>query len=339
MKILIVGLGSVGRRHLQNLATLGVRQLAAVTQNRCSLPQAGLPPYLPFASLEEGLAWGPDAVFICNPTRFHRETALAAAHCGCHLFIEKPVSDQLEGLAELLELVEKKDLIVQVGFQFRFFPVFQEIRNRIAQGAIGRVIAAHAHWGEYLPAWHPWEDYRGGYSAREDIGGGVVLTLCHPFDYLNWMLGDAEVLYAAGGHLSRLETDTEDVALVTLRFRQGAIGSVYLDYLSAPPRHSLQIIGDAGRVEWDADLGSAKIYTHGELVTISAGKFFERNELFLAETAAFLNCIQVHLVPACTLRDGIRALALACATKALLTEQLQGAVGIKYADNFNSSIW
>ena len=324
MKILVVGLGSIGRRHLQNLSALGIRQLAAVTQNRCQLPLDALPPFLSFEHLEPALAWRPDAVFVCNPTAFHLETAIEAARTGCHLFLEKPVSHTPEGLGELAELVEKQGLNVQVGFQLRFHPVFQKIKKAVQRGDIGRVVSAQAHWGEYLPGWHPWEDYRAGYSAREDLGGGVVLTLCHPFDYLRWMLGEMEVVSAVGGQLSDLATDTEDVALVSLRFENGAVGSVYLDYVSKPPKHTLQIVGTKGRVEWDSDFGSAKIYIDNGrgFETISPGKYFERNELFLAEVADFLDCIKNDREPACNLNDGTRALEIALAAKRYLGKNL-----------------
>ena len=322
MKILIAGLGSIGRRHLKNLAALGVRQLAAVTRNRSVLPSDELPPFLSFEGMEAALEWRPDAVFVCNPTALHFETARLAARAGCHIFLEKPVSHTLEGLAELEYLVEKKGLIIQTGFQFRYHPVFKKIKKTIEQGLIGRAVSAHAHWGEYLPGWHPWEDYRGSYSAREDLGGGVVLTLCHPFDYLRWMLGEAEVISALGGHLSDFETDTEDTALVSLQFSTGAIGSVYLDYISNPPKHTLQIIGTKGRIEWDADYGSAKIYSTQPqgFETISPGQFFDRNEMFRAEAADFLDCIAQRKQPGCTLHDGIKALEIALAAKVCLEE-------------------
>lgn len=325
MKILIVGLGSIGRRHLQNLTTLGVRRLAAVTQHRCALPSDNLPPFGAFDTLDAALVHRPDAVFICNPTALHLESALAAARAGCHIFLEKPVSHTLDGLDELALLAEKNDLIVQVGFQFRFYPVFQRIKRVIEQGGIGRVVSVQAHWGEYLPGWHPWEDYRAGYSARADLGGGVLLTLCHPFDYLRWILGEASVTGATGGQLSDLETDTEDLALVALRFENGAVGSVYLDYISKPAKHTLQITGTAGRIEWDADFGSAKIYSGHDIDTVSPGKYFDRNELFQAEVADFMDCILHHRQPKCTLHDGLRALELTLAAKAMLERQLSGA--------------
>lgn len=328
MKILVVGLGSIGRRHLKNLSALGLRQLAVVTRNRSGLPLHDLPPFLSFDSIEVALEWRPDAVFVCNPTAFHLETALLAARSGCHLFLEKPVSHRLEGIDELIELTESKHLKVQTGFQFRYHPVFQNIKKAVQSGAIGRVVSAQAHWGEYLPGWHPWEDYRRAYSAREDLGGGVLLTLCHPFDYLSWMIGEAGVAGALGGHLSDLETDTEDTALVSLRFSNGAIGSVYLDYVSQPPKHTLQIVGTRGRIEWDAEYGSATIYktARGSFETLSPGKFFERNEMFLAEAADFLDCLRSERMPSCSLRDGIRALKMALDARDFIENQQETAV-------------
>lgn len=320
MKIVIAGLGSIGRRHLKNLSALGIRQLAAVTNGRCSLPSEELPPHLSFTGLDAALAWRPDAVFICNPTALHLNTALEAVRAGCHIFLEKPVSNTLTGLDELSDLVEKQGIKAQVGFQFRYHAVFKRIREIVTSGSIGKIISAHAHWGEYLPGWHPWEDYRAGYSARKDLGGGVILTLCHPFDYLRWILGEVESLQAIGGHLSDLETDTEDAALVSLRFENGAIGSVYLDYVSRPAKHTLQIIGEKGRIEWDAEPGDAQVYVENGRVfeTISPGLFFERNEMFLAEAAGFIDCIKYGRQPACTLHDGIKALEIALSAKASL---------------------
>lgn len=320
MKILIVGLGSIGRRHLKNLSALGIRQLAVVTQGRCTLPLDELPPFLSFDELETALCWHPDAVFVCNPTALHLETALKAARTGCHLFLEKPVSHSLEGLHTLEHLVAARNIIVQTGFQYRFNGVFQQIKEVVTQGHLGRILAAHAQWGEYLPDWHPWENYRQSYSARNHLGGGVLLTLCHPFDYLRWLVGEVESVQAIGGHLSSLETDTEDVALVSMRFKNGAIGSVYLDYVSRPAQHRLQLIGEKGRLEWDNESGGAKIYTKAgtAVEAISPGLFFERNTMFKNEVAAFLEAIKYQTATACTLQDGRRALEIVLEAKAQL---------------------
>jgi predicted dehydrogenase len=318
MKILIVGFGSIGKRHFDNLVALGYRDFQVLT--RQDLTGFGTQPGLRVSketNLANALAKHPDVVFVCNLTALHLETALAAAQAGCHIFLEKPISHNLDGLEKLAALAEVKQLKIQVGFQWRYHGVLMGVRSAIAEGKIGKPIAAHAHWGEWLPGWHPWEDYRKGYSARTDLGGGVVLTLCHPFDYLRWMLGEYEVVSAIGGKLSELELDTEDTALTTLRFQSGAVGTVYLDYVSQPPMHTLQIIGTEGRIEWDALCGSAKIYSQGgrAFETLMPGRHFERNEMFLDQAADFLDCILQDQAPACTLHDGIRALELCLAAK------------------------
>lgn len=319
MKILIVGLGSIGKRHLHNLAALGHTDLRLLTsQDPANFRQL---PHLKFeADLPSALAGRPDVVFVCNPSSLHAETALAAARAGCHVFLEKPVSHNLEGLEELAAIAEVKNLKIQVGFQLRYHPVLQAVKQKIEAGALGRIVAAHAQWGEWLPGWHPWEDYRLGYSARADLGGGVVLTLCHPFDYLRWMLGEATVERAIGGKHPDLETDTEDTALAYLRYESGAIASVWLDYVSRPPRHTLQVLGTEGRAEWDASTGSARVYTNGgsEVEAFFPGRHFERNELFLDEVADFLQCIEQDRVPACTLHDGVRVLEICQQVKSFI---------------------
>ncbi len=323
MKILIVGFGSIGKRHFNNLVALGYRDFQVLTSQDLAGFERSFGENLSGlkisreTNLADALANRPDVVFICNPTSLHLETAMAAAGAGCHIFLEKPVSHQLDGLEKLAAMAEVKQLKIQVGFQWRYHDVLKGIRSAIAEGKIGKPVAAHAHWGEWLPGWHPWEDYRQGYAARTYLGGGVVLTLCHPFDYLRWMLGEYDVVSAIGGQLSDLELDTEDTALVTLRFLSGAVGSIYLDYVSQPPMHTLQIIGTEGRIEWDALCGSAKIYSQGgrAFESLMPGRHFDRNEMFLDQTTDFMDSLRLDRTPTCTLHDGIQALELCLEAK------------------------
>src|SRR5262249_11926524 len=140
-------------------------------------------------SLDAALALGPAIAIVANPTALHVPTALAALRAGAHVFIEKPVSHTLEGLDTLAAEAEARRRHILVGHQFRFHPTLLLLRDWIAADLIGRPIAADVRWGEYLPNWHPDEDYRAGYSAQRALGGGATLTLSHPFDYLEWMLG------------------------------------------------------------------------------------------------------------------------------------------------------
>ena len=317
MKLLMAGLGSVGQRHLRNLQALGQQEVVLYRTGRGTLPDeelAGLPTETDLAA---ALAHRPQAVIIANPTALHLPVALAAAQAGSHLFIEKPVSHSLDGLDQLAAIVQEKELRVLVGFQFRFHPGLRTIKQLINGGAIGPIICAHAHWGEYLPDWHPWEDYRRGYSARADLGGGVILTSCHPFDYLRWLLGEVQTVSATAGQLSGLDLDVEDIADVTLRFASVAIGTVHLDYTQRPPSHWLQVTGQTGTIRWDNADGAVLCYRadQGEWEQIPVPPGFERNTMFLDEMRHFLDCITGWDEPLTNLQDGIRALEIALAAK------------------------
>jgi predicted dehydrogenase len=315
MKILIAGLGSIGKRHLQNLATLSVFDLTVFRTNHSTISQENLPEFKIETDLKKALQQKPDAIVIANPTALHMEVALAAAKAGCHLFLEKPISNNLDQVDELQNLLKKNKLQCMVGFQFRFHPGLQKIVELIKDGAIGRPLSARAQWGEYLPGWHPWEDYRKGYSARTDLGGGVVLTLCHPLDYLRWMLGEVEQLWSLAGKISDLEIEVEDYAEIGLRFANGTVGNVHLDYFRRPPEHRLDIVGTEGTIEWRNETGVTRLYRPASDAWESflPPQGFQRNDLFLAEMRHFLDVISGNCEPVASLNDGEQSLILALA--------------------------
>ncbi len=318
MKLLIVGLGSVGRRHLRNLQKLGADDIVLLRSGLSTLPDdelAGLPTE---DDLNRALRrHRPGAVIVANPTALHLDVAVPAAQAGCHLFIEKPLSHNLDRVADLVHTVEQRGLAVLVGFQFRFHPGLRHIKHLLDSGAIGHVACVHVHWGEYLPGWHPWEDHRQGYAARQDLGGGVVLTLCHPFDYLRWLIGEVETVSAMTGQLGGLDIETEDTANVNLRFACGALGTVHLDYIQRPPAHWLQITGQKGFIRWDNADGAVHYYRSDTEAweTVMPPLGFERNTMFLEEMRHFLDCIQGKSEPLVSLNDGIAALRIALAAK------------------------
>ncbi len=246
-----------------------------------------------------------------------------------HILLEKPVSHSLEGLDVLQQAAQESGSRILVGFQFRYHPTLNEAREIIRSGALGRVLTVHAHWGEYLPQWHPWEDYRQSYAARAELGGGVIVTLTHPLDYLRYLLGDVESLWSFNGHISPLEVDVEDVAEIGLKFASGAVGGVHVNYFQRPPVHRLEIVGTGGTLRWD----NADAILHVQRMPAPFGSFsdqppapvtetflppdgFERNQLFLAQTRHFIDVVRGESEPVCTLADGIMALRLALAAYA-----------------------
>jgi len=314
--LVVAGVGSIGRRHLANLRRLGVDDVILYRTGH-----GGREAYLPDAvietDLDAALSYRPAAVLVCNPTAVHVPVALEAARAGCALFMEKPISHSLDGLTELAGEIERRRLTVLLGFQFRFHPTLRRIREWIALGEIGDVVSVRAHWGEYLPDWHPYEDYRASYSARRDLGGGVVLTLSHPFDYLRWLIGEVVEVSAFTGRRSGLGLEVEDLAQVCLRFSNGALGTVSLDYAERPPSHELHIIGRRGSIRWNDADGIAWLQTDETSRRIAARPphGFDRNAMFLDEMRHFLACLAGDAAPACRFEDGVAALRIALAAK------------------------
>ncbi len=317
MKFMIAGLGSIGRRHLRNLIALGEEDIVLFRSGKSTLPDDELKGYINETDLDSALAHEPDAVIVSNPTALHLDVAIPAAEAGCHLLLEKPISHTLERIDELDAAVGRGGGKVLVGYQFRFHPGLQAVKRWLEEGLIGKPISAHAHWGEHLPDWHPWENYQNSYAAREDLGGGVVLTLCHPFDYLRWLLGDVELVLGMVGNIGELGLEVEDTADVVLKFESGAHGSVHLDYYQRPGTHNLEIIGSEGTIHWNNEDGTTRIYhaSKQEWELISPPEGFERNDLFLAEMSHFIEVVAGVAEPVCDLVDGIRALNIAVAAR------------------------
>jgi predicted dehydrogenase len=324
MKFMIAGLGSIGRRHFRNLLALGERDIVLYRTHHSTLPDDEVVDFPVETDLRAALAYGPDAVIISNPTSLHLDVAIPAAQCGCHLLIEKPISHSLARLEELEQVVRINDIRVLVGYQFRFHPGLQQARKLLQGDTIGESLSVRAHWGEYLPTWHPWEDYRQGYAARQELGGGVVLTLSHPLDYLRWFFGEVEAISAFTSR-EGLHMPVEDEAEIVLRFKNGVLGSIHLDYMQRPPAHWLEIIGTRGTLRWDNTDGNVRVIQVGKEDKVGAWQEFsppegfERNNMFQDELRHFIQVVRGKAKPMCTLQDGEMALDLAL--KALASSQ------------------
>src|SRR5262249_33274153 len=219
---------SIGRRHFRNLIALGEKDIVLLRTRKAALPDDELAGYPVETDLNEALKkHQPDAVIIANPTSLHLDAAIPAAQTGCAILLEKPVSHSLDRLDVLQNTAQKNGSQILIGFQFRYHPTLNKARELLQSNALGMVLTVHVHWGEYLPQWHPWEDYRQSYAARADLGGGVIVTLTHPFDYLRYFLGEVESLWSFNGHISPLEIDVEDVAEIGLKFVDGALGRLH----------------------------------------------------------------------------------------------------------------
>lgn len=298
---LIVGFGSIGRRHAQNLRTLGVSELSVFDTDpaRCAQSER-LVGATTFPSLEASLDGAPAVVFVCTPPSSHVPIALAAAGRNCHLFVEKPLTHDLTaGVVTLIDLVRQRHLVALVGCNMRFHPGLRQVKALIEAGSIGRVVAARVEVGQYLPDWHPWEDYRQTYSARRDLGGGVILDAIHELDYLRWMLGEVASVACIAGKLSHLDIETEDTAAIVLRFASGAIGEVHMDYVQRVYSRTCHIIGEEGTIRWDYSAGEVRWYSAAtdawRVFANPAG--WEPNQMYLDEVRHLFDCLAGEAYP------------------------------------------
>jgi len=317
MKYLIAGLGSIGRRHMRNLIALGEKDIVLLRTRKTTMPEDELAPFPQETDLQEALEkHKPDAVIVANPTSLHLGVAIPAAETGCTILLEKPISHSMAGVDKLQAAVQRSGAKVLVAFQFRYHPGLMHAKKLITNGEIGRVVSAHVHFGEYLPGWHPWEDYRQGYAARADLGGGVVLTQCHSLDYLPWLVGkDVEAAWGFAGKVSDLEVNVEDTAKIGLRFDGGALGSLHLDYNRQPPVHTFDIVGTRGSIKWDLVDGITHIYRaeEKEWKAYPMPEDWERNVMFMEQMKHFVSVVRGRAEPSCTLEDGIRVQRLVAA--------------------------
>lgn len=337
MKVLMLGLGGIGQRHVRNLRALFANDLeiiafrqsdkSIVLTDRLQIEEGSILTdkyhIKVFPDYTQALDQNPDAVFICNPTSLHIPFALEAAQRGRSLFIEKPLSHSMEGVEELVQLVETAGVKAVIGYQLRFHPCLLRLRNYLRDQAIGRVLSVRAEVGEYLPGWHVYEDYRQGYAARKDLGGGVILSQIHELDYLYWLFGMPQSVYAVGGHLSSLDVDVEDAADLLMEYnvdRRPMAVSVHLDYVQRPPRRVCELVGDRGKISIDLRALTVKLWDRdGILAEESSFEGFERNEMFLSELRSFFEYIRGLPSSLPTIRDGAQSLRIALGAKEALS--------------------
>lgn len=339
MKILVIGLGGIGQRHVRNLrALLGdsaeliawrTRGLTyVVTSAMGADPDRNVEETYnirSFDSLESALDQRPDAAFICNPTSLHVSAAKACLESGADVFIEKPLAASLEGLDDLASLASRRERIAMVGFQLRFHPCVQRLRRVVASGELGSLLAVRSTIGEYLPNWHPYEDYRQMYASRAELGGGVVLTQIHELDLLYSIFGVPSRVYALGGHWSDLEVDVEDTATSLLEVSwNGRLLPIQLhqDYLQSPPNRQTEVIGDRGRAVIDLHAQTLSVYRRNvSQPDVFVAENFERNNLFLDQIRHFLECVRTRSRPVVDIHDGIQSIRMALAIKRSIAER------------------
>jgi predicted dehydrogenase len=245
--------------------------------------------------------------------------ACAAVRAGASVFIETPLSDDVSGVSELKAAAREQEVVVAVGCQLRFHPALARLAQLLDNDVLGRLIAVHVEEGEYLPGWHPYEDYRRSYAARRELGGGVVLTQIHELDYVHWLFGRPERVFAVGGRLGSLDVDVEDTASALLQHRRAGRPlpvHVHIDYLQRPPRRTCRVVGEDGTIAIDLRAPSLT-WTDSSGAVVESDEFegFQRAQMFVDELSDFLDCVRDRRQPAVGLSHAAGTLRLALADR------------------------
>ena len=317
--VLIVGYGSIGKRHLENFLQFKDIRLTVYTK-RNDLQLLKKKGIKVSNSLTECLKENPDIGVIANETSLHTPIAIKLAKEGLDLFLEKPLSNSLKDIEKLRAIVKKNKLITQMGCNLRFHPCIKKIKNLIEQQKIGKIISAQVQCCSYLPDYHRWEDYRKSYAARKDLGGGVILTQIHEIDYMYWFFQEVENVISMSGKFSELDVTAEDYAPSLLKFKNKIIGELHLDYFQRPEFRSCKIRGTKGEIYWDSVDNCVDVFNMNKKrweTKFDSG--FSNNldtySSYVEELKHFLKCVKRRKETINDLEQGVTTLKIALAIK------------------------
>lgn len=314
-RVLIVGLGSIGKRHLRLARELLPNADIRVLRHQVcdSVPEHANGC---FSSLEDAIAFSPQLAVIASPATFHVDTAQSLARAGVHLLVEKPLSVAIDGIAQLLETCREQKTVLLTGYNLRFLPSLQQFKDLLKTDLIGRMLSVRCEIGQYLPSWRPDADYRQSVSARSELGGGTLLELSHELDYLRWIFGEVEWVDANLSRQSSLEIDVEDTAHLILGFVPAVdgrqlVGVVNMDFIRHDTTRLCTAIGEKGSLRWNGLTGVVDLFEEGakgwrELFHLP----HQRDDSYLDEWQHFLSCIIEQTPASIAGEDGLAVLQI-----------------------------
>lgn len=314
-RIVIVGLGSIGQRHLRLARELlPDAEVRVLRHKKPHDLQETSNDY--FFNIIDALNFKPQLVIIANPAPFHVPVAQAFAEIGTHLLIEKPLSDSINNIDLLLETCRQQGCLLLTGYNLRFLSSLQYYRQLLETEIIGNILSIRCEIGQYLPSWRPNNDYRESVSAKRELGGGALLELSHELDYLRWLFGEVDWVQATLCKQSNLDIDVEDTAHLTLGLKSNAnkqqiIATVNLDFIRHDTTRLCTAIGENGSLRWNALTGEVLLYKPGGDKWHQIAKYqHQRDDSYIAEWQHIIECIDQNQLPLVTGEDGLKVLEI-----------------------------
>mgnify|MGYP001301762843 CR=1 FL=1 len=302
--VLIVGLGSIGKKHLKQLREItSDLEIVALRRNgSSSLRYEGLNHLV--SNLEEALSFSPTVAILCNPASKHIEIASALVKEGVNILIEKPISNSVQGVKELIDLSRQNKCKLMVGYNLRFSDSLIFFRNEIHKNLIGKLLSIRSEVGQHLSTWRPNSDYTQSVSAQKSLGGGVLLELSHEIDYLKWIFGSISQVFGHVSKVSSLKIDVEDVVHAIVKFNDNDICSnltanLSLDFVRQDPIRQCIVVGEEGTLKWNAINDEVLVYRNDKWELIYKSKQ-EPDYSYTNELLHFINCIEMNKEPSIT---------------------------------------
>jgi predicted dehydrogenase len=309
--LLIIGAGSVGKRHLRNFAALGVRVSALDPRSdRLEEARSEAPLEHTFQDLGEALRRREifDGAVICSPPSVHVAQGIACLAARVPLLVEKPLSTTLASARELAAAGRATDTPVLLGYSYRWWPPLRELRALVQAGEVGRPRHVRCVMSAHLADWHPWERYQDFFMASASLGGGALLDESHFLDLMLWFFGMPRHVYARVEHLSDLQIDTDDNVDALLEYEDGLRVSIHLDLFGRPHEKSIRVLGERGAIEWSFDPNELRIGRAAQPEWETRRYTGERNDMFVNTAREFCALIDGKTSPSCTIEDGLRVL-------------------------------
>jgi predicted dehydrogenase len=308
-RVLIIGVGSIGERHLRCFQQTG-RAVISVCEPNEKLCQQIENTYTVDrcrANLDDFLADPPDAAVVCTPSPMHVPIASKLADVGVHLLIEKPLSTSIAGVAELASISQRRQVTVAVAYVLRTDPALSAMRDAILSGRFGDPLQLVFACGQNFPFFRP--AYREIYYASHATGGGAIQdALTHGINAAEWLIGPMTEVAADASHQLLDGVEVEDTAHVIAR-HGNVMASYSLNQYQAPNETTFTVVCSDGtlrcqlhRSRWSWQVSPESDWTEG-------GHYpAERDHMFVAQANMFLDAIEQRSPPLCTLEEGLQTL-------------------------------
>jgi predicted dehydrogenase len=308
--VLIVGSGSVGKRHARNLAALGctISCVDPRPERRAEL-SAEVPVKGSYSLESEALqAERFDGVVIASPPPFHTDQALQALEQRIPVLLEKPVSPDLDGALRIEEAVAGTGSPLLLGYTWRWWPPLAELRKLLEAETAGKLRYVQFYMSAHLADWHPWERYQDFFMAKRELGGGALLDESHWIDLMLWFFGMPVELSGRVEKISELEIDTDDNVDLLFVYPEGLRVAMHLDLYGRPHEKFIRFVGDGGTIAWSAEPNRIAVGKTAEQSWNCKDFECQRNDMFVAVAEDFIGVMEGKTAPKCTIADGVNVL-------------------------------